>query len=160
MLEDTTWWELILRAAAVYAIVLLLLRLTGKRQVGQFTPFDLTVLLLVSEAVSTALNVSEKSIVAAVILVATLLGINAAAAWIAARSRRVETLIEGKPRFLVRNGRVDYKRLRKESISHRELLTALRREKCFSPHQAEYAVLEPSGSISVRRREARANDSS
>jgi uncharacterized membrane protein YcaP (DUF421 family) len=152
MFEHATWWELILRGVAIYVVVLLLLRLTGKRQVGQFTPFDLTVLLLVSEAVSTALNVSEKSILAAVILVATLLGLNAATGWVASRSRRVESIIEGKARFLIRNGRVDYKTLRKESISHRELLVALRREKCFTPHQAEYAILEPSGSISVRKR--------
>lgn len=152
MLEGASWWELILRAAAIYLIVLVLLRITGKRQVGQFTPFDLTVLLLVSEAVSTALNANEKSILAAGILAATLLGLNAAIGWITYGSRRVEAILEGKPRFLIKSGRVDYKVLRRESISNRELLAALRREKCFTPHQAEYAVLEPSGSISVRKR--------
>jgi uncharacterized membrane protein YcaP (DUF421 family) len=68
-------------------------------------------------------------------------------------SRRFERLLEGRPRVLIRNGSVDYASLHRESVSHSELLMALRANQCFSPHQAAYAVLETDGTISVCKRE-------
>jgi uncharacterized membrane protein YcaP (DUF421 family) len=61
--------------------------------------------------------------------------------------------MEGRPRFLVRQGRVQYRTLREESISNNELMAALRQNGCFMPKEAEYAILETTGKISVRRRD-------
>ena len=146
------WWELLLRAAIVYLMVLLLLRLTGKRQVGEFTPFDLVLLLLISEGVSNALRADESSVSGAFLVISTMLGINWVMGKLSASSRPFERLIEGRPRFLIRNGTVDYRSLRRESISNSELLMALRAQQCFSPHDATYAVLETDGTISVCKR--------
>jgi uncharacterized membrane protein YcaP (DUF421 family) len=147
------WWELILRGAAIYVTVLALLRLGGKRQVGELTPFDLVLLLLISEAASPALTASSDSWLAVTIVIGTMLLVNFAIGRLTMRSRQFENLVEGRPRFLVRNGRVDYDTMRGEGISYRELLGALREAGCFTPKQAEYAVLEASGRISVRKRD-------
>jgi uncharacterized membrane protein YcaP (DUF421 family) len=146
-------WELIARGAAIYLFVFLMLRLTGKRQVGELTPFDLVLLLLISEACSNALAGGDESVLGAVIVATTPLAINLAIGWTSGRAFRIERVLEGRPRFLIKNGKVDYRALRKESISKNDLLSALRREGCFSPGEAGYAVLETSGRISVRRRE-------
>ena len=146
------WWELILRGAALYATVLLLLRLSGKRQVAEFTPFDLTLLLLISEAASPGLTGGADSWLASTIVIATLLAVNFTIGHLSLQWRRFEDAVEGRPQFLIRGGRVDYRRMRQESISKRELLSALRQQGCFRPSDAEYAVLEASGRISVKKR--------
>jgi uncharacterized membrane protein YcaP (DUF421 family) len=152
----TPWWELVARGALIYLAVFLLLRLTGKRQVGQFTPFDLVLLLLISEACSNALSGGDGSLLGALILVGTMLVLNLAIGWVTERSSWVERFLEGRPRFLIKNGKVNYDVLRRESLSKNELLSALRQEGCFTPDEVEYAVLETSGRISVRRRDEQA----
>lgn len=154
MFESTVpLWEPVLRGALIYAAILLLLRITGKRQVGQFTPFDLVLLLLVSEAVSNALTGGDNSITSGVIAVATMLLLNLAVGWTTTRSTRLEHTLEGRPQFLIKNGRVDYGVMRREGLSKNDLLAAIRGQGCFRPGQVEYAVLETSGQISVRKRE-------
>jgi uncharacterized membrane protein YcaP (DUF421 family) len=140
------------RGGAVYATVLALLRLGGKRQVGELTPFDLVLLLLISEAASPALTAKADSWLAATIVIATMLAVNYGVGIVSSRWRRFEDAVEGRPQFLVRNGCVDYAAMRRESVSHRELLSALREAECFTPRQAEYAVLEASGRISVKKK--------
>jgi uncharacterized membrane protein YcaP (DUF421 family) len=147
------WWELILRGAAIYLTVLALLRLGGKRNVGELTPFDLVLLLLISEAASPALTAKADSWLAATIVIATMLALNFAIGYASLRWRRFENAVEGRPQFLLREGKVDYAMLKRESVSHRELLSALRQAECFSPHGAEYAVLEASGRISVKKKQ-------
>ena len=147
------WWELVARGAAIYVTVLALLRLGGKRQVGELTPFDLVLLLLISEAASPALTATADSWLASTIVIGTMLMLNMAIGYVSLRWRRIEGIVEGRPQFLVRHGKVDYRMLRRESISHRELLSALREAECFSPRDAEYAVLEASGRITVKKRE-------
>jgi uncharacterized membrane protein YcaP (DUF421 family) len=146
-------WEPFARAALVYVGLMILLRLTGKRQVGELTPFDIILLLLISESASQALHGGDRSIVGGALLVVTLLAMNWAISKLGSHWRRFDRALEGRPCMLVRDGRVNYDLLRKESISHNELLAALRAAGCFTPHQAEYAVLESSGQISVRRKE-------
>jgi uncharacterized membrane protein YcaP (DUF421 family) len=149
------WWELILRATIVYVIVLALLRLAGKRQVGDLTPFDLTLLLLISEGASNAIRAEENSITGAALAVAAMLAVNWGMSKLAMRFKRFDRLTEGRPQMLIRNGVVDYGAMRRESITHNGLLMALREHECFSPHQAAYAVLETDGTISVCKKETR-----
>lgn len=149
------WWELVARGAAGYATVLALLRIGGKRQVGELTPFDLVLLLLISEAASPSLTANADSWLASSIVIASMLALNVALGALSLRWRRVESVVEGRPQFLIRHGKVDYRMLRRESISHRELLSALREQGCFSPRDAEYAIVEASGRITVKTRDAR-----
>lgn len=147
------WWEFALRGAVVYLAVYALIRIVGKRQVGELTPFDLALLLLISEAVSNALRADDNSLTGAAIVVVTMLGLNWSVGVLGARFKRFDRIAEGRPQFLIRDGTVDYGLMKRESVSYNELLAALRADGCFSPHEAEYAVLETNGSISVKRKE-------
>lgn len=150
MLEND-WWTLVLRAMLVYAGMLVAMRFAGKRELGQFTPFDFVVLLIVSEAVSESLKGGEKSVPGGMLVVVTLIVANAIVGRLTRSSPRLERLIEGEPEFLVRNGKVDYHRLRALGVSHNDLLAAIRKAECLEPSEVAWAVLETSGEISVKK---------
>ena len=101
---DLPWWEFIARGAVIYLALLVLVRLSGKRTVGQFTPFDLVVVLLLSEAVSNGLSGGDDSVSGGLIVAATLVGLNFGLALLTSRSRRAEELLEGREVLLGRNG--------------------------------------------------------
>jgi uncharacterized membrane protein YcaP (DUF421 family) len=147
--------ELIFRAALVYAGVFLLLRVVGKRHVGELAPFDLVVLLILSECVQNALIADDKSVTGGLIAAGTLFGLNQVIGRLSWRSKRAERLLEGTPRVLVRHGHVLKEVLAEEQITHSELLEALRREGCTSLSKVRYAVLELSGDITIGLRSVR-----
>src|SRR5215469_12792328 len=92
-----SWWELIVRAIVVYAFLLIILRLTGKRQVGQLAPFDLVLLLVLSNAVQNSMNAGDNSLVGGLISAAALVGLNYLVGLATFRSRRLEAFVEGTP---------------------------------------------------------------
>lgn len=145
------WWELVARGVLVYLGVLLMLRLSGKREVGQFTPFDLALLLIISEAVSPALSAQEESWTGGMLIVATMLGLNWLISLLSLRFRRFDRLLEGEPEFIIRDGRVDYRALRRLRMSKKELLSALRKQGVAQPSEVRFAVLEPSGEVTVKK---------
>lgn len=148
---DLPWWELVARAALVYAALLVLVRLTGKRTVGQFTPFDLLVMLLLSEAVSNALSGGDDSVGGGLLAAGTLLALNVLVAWLTARSRRVETLIQGRAVLLGRDGRVYDDVLLRERVGQADFDKALREADCRL-EDMRCAFLEADGSISILKR--------
>jgi uncharacterized membrane protein YcaP (DUF421 family) len=141
--------ELVLRAAIIYVFLFVLLRLAGKRHVGELAPFDLVVLLLLSESVQNALVGTETSILGGVIAAGTLMGLTTLVGYLSWRGKPIERLFEGKPRVLVRNGHVCGDVLAREQINRNELVEALRRAGCTSLNRVRYAVLEVDGSITV-----------
>jgi len=141
--------ELLSRAVLVYAAIFLLLRIVGKKHVGEMAPFDLVVLLILSECVQGALIADDTSVTAGVIAATALFGINQMVGYVTSRSKRVERFLEGRPRILVRNGSVCKDVLAREQITHSELVEALRREGCSSLTKVRYAVLENDGHISI-----------
>ncbi|WP_370628507.1 DUF421 domain-containing protein [Acidovorax sp. sif1233] len=110
------WWEMPLRAAIIYAVLLLLVRISGKRTVGQFTPFDLLVVMLLSESVSAGLNGDEKSVTAGLLSATTLIALNVAVAVITSRSERVQQWVEGRPVLIGSNGEIFTDVLRKHHV--------------------------------------------
>lgn len=88
-------WELVLRAVVVYFFLLLLLRLTGKRQVGQLAPFDLVLLLVLSNAVQNSMNAGDNSLGGGLVSAATLVALNYGMGYATFRSKKLETLVEG-----------------------------------------------------------------
>jgi uncharacterized membrane protein YcaP (DUF421 family) len=148
------WWELILRCAIIYFFMLLLLRFSGKRQIGQLAPFDLVLLLILSNAVQNAMNAGDNSVLAGIILASTLILLNYIVGYVAFKSKRMETLIEGRPEVLIHNGKLFGEVLKSEQITHHELDAALRAAGCASVDQVHFAVLENNGNITVHRRES------
>src|SRR5262249_28463945 len=100
------WWEFIVRGAIVYIFLLILLRITGKRQVGQLPPFDLVLLLVLSNAVQNSMNGGDNSLVGGLVSAATLVLLNFGIGIITFRNKRIESLIEGRPQILIHNGRL------------------------------------------------------
>jgi uncharacterized membrane protein YcaP (DUF421 family) len=143
------WWEFVLRGVIVYAFLLVLLRLTGKRQVGQLAPFDLVLLLVLSNAVQNAMNGGDNSVAGGMISAVTLVGINYGVGWLTFRSKRMEALIEGRPVVLVHNGKVITKAMNEAKMTMHELNSSLRAGGCTTADEVLVAVLENSGNITV-----------
>ena len=146
------WWELVLRSLVVYTFLLLLLRVTGKRQVGQLAPFDLVLLLVLSNAVQNSINAGDNSLVGGLIAGATLVLVNFGVGLLTDRSRAVDALVEGSPVVLIHNGRVIESSLRAANLSHHDLNAALRRQGVASVGEVHVAMFETNGSVSVIRR--------
>jgi uncharacterized membrane protein YcaP (DUF421 family) len=146
---NAPWYVFVLRAAVVFAAVLLLLRISGKRQIGQMTPFDLVLLLVLSNAVQNSMNGGDNSITAGLILAATLVAIDAGLGWLAFRSRTFDRLLEGKPVILIHGGKIDHKALADVQMTQADLQSALRSNGCVSAEEVQFAILETTGHVSV-----------
>ena len=140
---------IIVRTAAVYLVVLAGLRLSGKREIGQMTVFDLVVLLLIANAVQNAMVGPDTSLVGGILAALVLLGMNAIVARLRLRWPRLRRLVEGTPTLLVLHGEIVSEHLRKEGIDEETLLAALREHGVSEINHVEMAVLEIDGSISV-----------
>jgi uncharacterized membrane protein YcaP (DUF421 family) len=143
------WWHFVLRACVVYVLVMVLVRLSGKRAVGQFTPFDLVMLILIGNAVQNGINGGDNSLTGAAIMATTLIALNYGVAFVTSRSRRVEKFVEGEPVVLARNGKLFEGVLRRELISRQDFREALRMNGVEDVSDVELALLETNGSISV-----------
>ena len=149
------WWEFILRGLLIYGFLLLALRLTGKRQIGQLAPFDLVLLLVLSNAVQNAMNGGDNSLTGGVISAITLLVANAVVGRLTFKSKRLESLIEGRPEILIHDGKLFSEVLEREQLTHHELNAALRTAGCASISEVHYAILENTGQITVHRKQRR-----
>jgi uncharacterized membrane protein YcaP (DUF421 family) len=149
----THWYDLIIRGVVVYAFLLILLRFTGKRQVGQLAPFDLVLLLVLSNAVQNAMNGGDNSVTGGLILATTLVALNWFVGWLTFRSKRLEELIEGRPVILIHNGCIDQAALRSVQMTIHELKAALRSEGFAGEEEVHFAVLENNGHVTVVKRE-------
>jgi len=143
------WWHFVLRAVVIYALVMVLIRISGKRAVGQFTPFDLVLLILLGNAVQNGINGGDNSLSGAAIMATSLIALNYAVAWVTARSARAERIVEGAPVVIARNGKLFEHTLRRELISTSDFEEALRMNNIEDVSEVELALLETNGSISV-----------
>ena len=142
------WWELILRPVAVYVVLLLGLRLFGKREVGQFTLFDLVFVLLVANAVQPAMTGPDASLAGGLIIIGSLLAAN----WIVSRLDDIPALhrlLTSPPRILVTDGKIDQEAMAKEGIVEDELEMAMREHGLADMKDVQLAALESDGSISI-----------
>lgn len=143
------WWQFVLRAVVIYALVMVLIRVSGKRAVGQFTPFDLVLLILLGNAVQNGINGGDNSLTGALIMATSLIALNYAVAWVTARSARAERIVEGAPVVIARNGKLFERMLQRELISTSDFEEALRMNNLEDISEVEIALLETNGSISV-----------
>ena len=151
---NVPWWEFVLRGVVVYLFLLVFLRLTGKRQTGQYAPFDLVLLLILSNAVQNSMNAGDNSLVGGLVSAATLIGCHVVLAQLTFRYAWMARLIDGTPQVLVQQGQVNTDLMRKELLSTDDLEAALRASGCLHLHEVERATIETNGQITVvlRRR--------
>lgn len=145
------WWEFPLRGAVVYLVLMVLVRVSGKHTVGQFTPFDLLVVMLLSEAVSNSLSGEDNSLLGGLIIAATLVALNLVMAHVSSRSKRMEQVIEGTPVLVGRDGKVFEEVLRTHRVGAGEMEKALREADC-ELKELRCAFLETDGNISIMKK--------
>ncbi len=144
------WWEFAARGLIVYVFLMVLLRITGRRQVGQLAPFDLVLLLVLSNALQNSMNGGDNSVSGGVISALTLVGVNWLVGYVTFRSKRLARVVEGRPEVLVHNGHVYRDVLERERLTQSELDAAVRLAGCASIEDVHFAILENNGQISVR----------
>ncbi|HJT71620.1 MAG TPA: YetF domain-containing protein [Terriglobales bacterium] len=139
---------IVLRTIVIYLVVLIGVRLSGKREVGQMTPFDLVLLLLISNSVQNAMTGPDTSVLGGVAAAITLLLMNYLVAELAGGNRRFRRFVEGQPSLLVHDGKVIEPHMAKEHVSMDQLQRAMREHGINTYHELALAVLEVDGSIS------------
>ncbi len=145
---ELPWWEYAVRGVAIYVALLLMMRLSGKRTIGQFTPFDLLVIMLLSEAVSPGLTGGDDSLAGGLIVVVTLVVLNLAIAFVTARSAKAAELVEGTAVLIGRDGKMFKEVLKRNHVAEGDVAQSLREADC-PPEKMKYAFLEADGKITI-----------
>jgi uncharacterized membrane protein YcaP (DUF421 family) len=143
------WWELIGRGLLVYFFLILLLRSTGKRQIGQMSPFDLVLLMVLSNAVQNSMSGGDNSVTAGLILAVTLVAANWIVGKVTSSSKIMEQLVDGNPQVLFHDGKVYDKILKDSQITRQELIAAVHKAGYADLDRIRAAILENDGTISV-----------
>jgi uncharacterized membrane protein YcaP (DUF421 family) len=146
---DVNALELVARAVLIYVALLVMMRIAGKRDVGQLSVIDLLVVLLIAEGVSSALQAGNESITGALISAAVIIALNRLIAIMGDTIPIFSQVVEGTPTEIVRDGRMLRSSMHKESITEDELMAAIRSHGIEDLHEVRRAVLENDGTISV-----------
>jgi uncharacterized membrane protein YcaP (DUF421 family) len=142
-------WELAFRAAAIYLAVLVVLRLFGKREVGQFTLIDLVLILLLANAVQPAMTGPDTSLTGGLVIIITLILVNRLIALARAKIPFVARLVESSPTVLVRDGAWIPEALEREELSVDDMNMSIREHGLSDVSEVKLAVLEGDGTISI-----------
>jgi uncharacterized membrane protein YcaP (DUF421 family) len=144
--------EIMGRVAFVYAALLVLMRVSGRRTMSDVTPMDIMVMLLVSETVSPSLTAGDESLTGGMVAAATLIGLATLLSWIVYRSRTAERLLSGAPAILVRDGRLDERVMRRYLITREDVEMALHQHGMEDLAGVRRAYVEADGEITIIER--------
>jgi uncharacterized membrane protein YcaP (DUF421 family) len=148
---DLPWWEFIVRGAVVYIVLLVMVRVSGKRTVGQFSPFDLLVVMLLSEAVSNSLSGGDSSLMGGLLIAGTLVALNMLMKLASSRSRKMSAVLDGNAVLLGRDGKFFDSVVKQSRLSQVDLEEALREADC-TLDQMQCAFLEADGNITIMKK--------
>lgn len=140
--------DIVLRATAMFAIVFLLLRLLGKRELGQLAPFELVTLVVIGDLIQQGITHNDFSLTGASLAIGTFAFWTLAIGWISYLSPRAEKWMTGEPRVIVRNGEVLRANMLRERMTVMELESEMRLAGISTLTNVAWAILEPNGKIS------------
>jgi uncharacterized membrane protein YcaP (DUF421 family) len=143
------WEEKVIRALVVYAFLLVALRLFGRRELGQFTAFDLVVLLTLSNILQNAMIGNDNSLLGGLVGATVLLTANLGLAYAVFRSRSLQRFVTGEPRILVQDGVMQRQALAAQRLTEQDLLAAVHNQGLEDLSRVHLAISEPNGTISV-----------
>ncbi len=142
--------DIVLRAAAIYVVLLLLIRIAGRRTLGQMTTFDLVLVLVIGEATQQALLGDDFSLTTAVLAIATLIGIDIALSELKRYFPKVGQVFNGEPMLIVENGRLLKMRMSQARVDEEDILASARKLRGLERlDQIRYAILEADGHITI-----------
>ncbi|ARC85787.1 hypothetical protein U732_2014 [Clostridium argentinense CDC 2741] len=144
---------LVIRTIILYSFLLIIMRLMGKRQLGQLEPFDLVTALMISELAALPMEDNRMPLISSMIPITTLVVLQIITSIIQLKSEKARTLLNGEPSILIKDGEVDLKELRNQRFNLDDLLEELRLNGYFNLSDIHYAVLETNGNISIMPKE-------
>jgi uncharacterized membrane protein YcaP (DUF421 family) len=146
--------DLVVRAVVVYLTVLILLRISGKRQMGQMGATEFVAILLISNAVQNSMNGGDNSLAGGIVLAAVLIVLSTLISYLTFRSKLISGIFEGTPTLLVHRGKMIKRNLERERMNEDELKVLLRKQGVHSVHQIETAILEADGTLTITKAES------
>jgi uncharacterized membrane protein YcaP (DUF421 family) len=156
-LMDKPEYEIIVRGVAIFFFVMVVMRFWGKKHLSELNPFDLVLMLIMSESLQNALVADDKSIFGGFLSMGTLIVLNTIFNKLTTHSRTAEKIIDGTPKFLIRDGKLDHKMLKEEAMTMQELHSALRQQGVMEPEEVEWGIIEPNGKFSVIKKQEKAS---
>lgn len=147
----------LIRAVILYAVVIFLIRLMGKRQIGELQPSELVITILISEVASLPMQDNSIPILSSIIPLFVLVSFEIIFAALSLKSHKLRTVMQGHPVIVIRNGNIDIDALRKLRLSVNDLISALRQKDVFELSEISYAIFETNGKISILLKPANRN---
>lgn len=151
--------EIVLRATFMFAVLYLLLRLLGKRELGQMTPFELVTLVVLGDLIQQGVTQTDFSLTGATLAIATFAFWGVVLSWVSYLFPRAERMLEGEALVLIRNGELIEKNMRRDRITRREVESEMRLAGIAAMHDVAWAMIEPNGKMSFIRRDGDETDS-
>lgn len=146
---ENEWYEIVFRAVCVFTFLFVVIRFWGKKHFGELSPFDLLILLIISEAVQNALVDDEKGLPASFISIFTLLSMNALTGKLAFHFPKLEKLFDGEAKVIIKNGLIDEKLRKEETLTYNELKEAIRMQGINNYDDVAIGTIETNGKITV-----------
>jgi uncharacterized membrane protein YcaP (DUF421 family) len=156
-MDTTKVFEIIVRGAAIFFFVMIVMRFWGKKHLSELNPFDLVLMLIMSESLQNALVDDDKSITGGFVSMGTLIVLNTLFNKLTSHSRAAEKIIDGTPKIIIKGGKLDEKMLKQESMTMQELHAALRQQGVMEPGDVEWGIIEPNGKFSVIKKQEKAS---
>lgn len=140
--------DIALRAIFLYAFVILVMRVIGRRELSSLGAIDLVLLIVLGDSIQQGLTQDDYSVTGAVIAVSTIAAVQVASSYLSFRSRRARTVLEGNPVVIVQDGRLIEKNLKRERMTADEVAEEMRMQQIASFHEVQWGIVENNGSIS------------
>jgi uncharacterized membrane protein YcaP (DUF421 family) len=140
--------DIVLRATVLYAFIVLVMRVIGRRELSSMTPFDLVLLIIFGDAIQQGLTQDDYSVTGAVLAVATIASLQVFTSYLSFRSQKARKVLEGLPLVVVDHGKLVESNLKRERMTSDEVAAEMRTQQVGSLEEVEWAILEPNGTIS------------
>jgi uncharacterized membrane protein YcaP (DUF421 family) len=146
--------DIALRAAVLYAFILLVTRVVGRRELSSLSPFDLILLIVLGDAIQQGLTQDDYSVTGAMIAVSTLASLQVLTSYLSFRSQRARKVLEGQPIVLIENGRIIERNVKRERMTPDEIADEMRTNQIGSFDEVQWGILESNGSISFVKKQS------
>ncbi len=145
-------YGIIFKTVVIYFLILVLVRIMGKREIGQLSPFDFVIAIMIAEMAVMPIEKDEINLIQGVTPIILLVILELIIAYVSLKSNFLRGIISGRPQILIKNGEIEYNSLKKTRYNINDLLMQLRFKDVFNIDEVELALLEPSGELSVVRK--------
>ncbi|MGM0900205.1 MAG: DUF421 domain-containing protein [Bacillota bacterium] len=149
--------SIIFRTLILYAVILTIFRVMGKREIGELSLLDLVVFMMIAEMAAIAIEKNDEPLIKSLVPMLLLVGVQFILAYISLKSKRFRLLVDGKPSIIINKGKIDEHEMRKQRYNFDDLLLQLREDGVSDIEDVDYAILETSGKLSIFKKGEKSN---